>query len=119
MSSFPDACTSQSPYQPSLFDIQAETERALQAVELHAEDAWKEHALEAVERTCRRLERFISDDIWDGGLESTREDRALGPILLKARKLGWCVKTGELRASKRSHLSGKPVWKSLLFEARA
>lgn len=115
MSSFPDACTAQVPHQPSLFDVSAETWRAIEAVENHADVEWNAQALEAVERICQRLAEFISDDIWDSGLESTREDRALGPVLMKARRMGWCVKTDRVRPSKRSHMSGKPVWKSMLF----
>ena len=95
--------------------VAAETRAALNQVEENAVDSWKTDALAAVKQTCLRLETFISDDVWEtGSLESTREDRALGPVLLQARRLGWCEKTDRVRPSKRSHLSGKPVWRSLL-----
>lgn len=97
-------------------DVAEETRGAIKRVDENADDEWKQTALEAVRRTCEQLPEFISDDIWDQGLDSTREDRALGPILMKAKKEGWCVKTDRLRPSVRSHLSGKPVWKSLLFQ---
>lgn len=101
--------------QPSFDFVAGETRSALEQVEEAADDDWKEEALAAVERTCMALPEFISDDVWTtGGLESTREDRALGPILLQARRLGWCEKTDRLRPSRRSHLSGKPVWRSLV-----
>src|SRR5262245_26419295 len=91
-----------------------ETRGALGQVEENAEEGWKGEALEAVRRTCLALGEFISDDVWrTGGLASTREDRALGPVLLAAKRLGWCEKTNRLRPSLRSHLSGKPVWRSL------
>lgn len=97
--------------------VSAETRAALNQVEENADDGWKEQAIQAIETTCRTREEFISDDIWEaGGLESTREDRALGPILLRAKRLGWCEKTGRLLPSRRSHLSGKPVWRSLIYE---
>lgn len=90
-------------------------DEALERVEKHADARWKQDALAAVEATCRALPEFISDDIWEmGGLVSTREDRALGPIMRTAARNGWCVKTDRVRPSKRSHLSGKPVWKSLI-----
>ena len=88
---------------------------ALERVERNAMEAWKREALAAVERTCRELPEFFADDIWDRGLDSTREDRALGPIMRTAARNGWCVKTDRVRPSKRSHLSGKPVWKSLIY----
>lgn len=49
-----------------------------------------------------------------GGLTGTREDRALGPVFQRAARKGWIVKTDRVRPSVRSHLSGKPVWRSLL-----
>jgi hypothetical protein len=78
-------------------------------------DDWKVRALAAVERTCHMVAEFISDDVWAyGNLEQTGHDRALGSVMLKAAKLGYCVKTDRMRRSRRSNLSGKPVWKSLI-----
>jgi hypothetical protein len=54
--------------------------------------------------------------VWETGLDCTREDRALGPIMQKAARLGWCIKTDRVRPSRRSRMSGKPVWKSLLYK---
>lgn len=96
-------------------EVAAETREAIERVDQHAEAGWKQAALEAVRKTCEELPEFISDDIWERGLDSTREDRALGPVLMRAKKNGWCVKTNMLRPSVRSHLSGKPVWKSLIY----
>jgi hypothetical protein len=102
--------------QSSLFDVPEQTAQVLAQVEENTDEEWREQALQAVERTCLSLPEFISDDVWDtGALESTREDRALGPIMLAARNRGWCTKTDRVRPSKRSHLSGKPVWRSLLY----
>ena len=115
--------------QPTLFDVPADPERrrqemdaariatkeALRKVEEHADPTWKDDALEAVRTTCLSLSEFISDDVWSvGDLRRTREDRALGPVMMRAKKEGWCVKTDRFRPSVRSHLSGKPVWRSLL-----
>jgi hypothetical protein len=92
-------------------------DRAVRQVETAADKHWRQDALEAVKRTCRELDTFISDDVWEHGLDSTREDRALGPILQKAAREGWCVKTDRVRPSRRSHMAGKPVWRSLLRPA--
>ncbi len=99
--------------------VVGETRDAIRRVEENASDDWKEKALAAVELTCHKMQTFISDDIWAvSGLESTREDRALGPIMLQASRLKWCKKTDRVRPSRRSHLSGKPVWESLLYVAQ-
>lgn len=102
--------------QLSIPDAEAQRNDAVRQADAHAEEEWKTEALEAIRRTCLRLPTFISDDIWNiGELASTREDRALGPQLTRAKKLGYCVKTGEHRPSVRSHLSAKPVWRSLIY----
>lgn len=100
-----------------LTDAFAARDRALRKVDEHADEAWKQQALEAVRRTAKQLPDFISDRVWDvGGLESTREDRALGPVFLRAARLGWIEKTDRVRPSVRSHGSGKTVWRSRLFD---
>jgi hypothetical protein len=103
--------------QLSLDDAFSERDRALEAVEEHADAEWLAEALTAVYRTAERLPNFIPDDVWITGLEATREDRALGPVLLRASRMGWIAKDpeGRTRPSKRSHGSGKPVWISHLW----
>jgi hypothetical protein len=91
-------------------------EQVIVQVEKNNDEDWKALALEAVRKTCLSRNSFISDDIWEvGNLPSTREDRALGPVLMKASKFGWCSRTSDMRPSKRSHGSGKPVWRSRLL----
>lgn len=100
-----------------LLEAVAETREALETVEENADRMWLDEALAAVKRVCLALPDFISDQIWDvGGLTSTREDRALGSVLMKAKRLGWCVKTDRGRPSRRSHMALKPVWSSLLWK---
>lgn len=101
----------------SLFESASQAKQeALDRVDEAADPAWKEIALEAVYRTCLVRDLFISDDVWVvGDLPRTREDRALGPVFLRAARLRYCVKTDRVRPSVRSHLSGKPVWRSLLY----
>lgn len=103
--------------QGTLFDA-AKTGRAegLERVDRAADPDWKDVAYDAVVRTAEQLPEFISDDVWTvGGLESTREDRALGPVFLRASRNGIARKTDRVRPSVRSHLSGKPVWRSLIY----
>ncbi len=95
----------------------AERDQALRQVDDAADPDWKDVAYAALERTARLLPEFISDDVWaTGGLTSTREDRALGPVFRRAARDGLCVKTDRTRPSVRSHLTGKPVWRSLIYK---
>jgi hypothetical protein len=90
---------------------------ALKRVEEASDAAWEERAYQAVKQTAQLMEEFISDDVWEQtGLEAPREARALGPVFLHAVKAGWIRKTDRVRPSVRSHLSGKPVWRSLIFQ---
>jgi hypothetical protein len=89
---------------------------ALQRVEANADPEWLTRALKAVHATCLSCADFISDDVWKiGELDRTREDRALGAVMVKAAKNGWCRKTDRTRPSVRSNLAGKPVWESLIY----
>jgi hypothetical protein len=84
----------------------------LKAVEEAADRDWLEEAYRCLRACAQARESFISDDVWGFGLARTREDRALGPVFLRAKREGWIVKTDRVRPSVRSHLSGKPVWVS-------
>lgn len=92
-----------------------EMQQALDLVEENTSEDWAADALRAIETVCHQKAEFICDDVWETGLASMHNDKALGPVMMRAKRLGYCVKTDRLRASVRSHLSGKPVWKSLLF----
>lgn len=107
------------PAQMSLEDAIAERDVALERVEASSDEEWRDRAFAAVRQTCEQREQFISDDIWTiSQLDSTREDRALGPVLLRAARAGLCIKTDRVRPSTRSHGSGKPVWRSLIYKGR-
>lgn len=91
---------------------------ALARVESSADPEWADRALEAVRVTALAAPEFISDDVWaTAGLEIPKNARALGPIFRKAALIGWIKKTDRMRPSVRSHLSGKPVWSSLIYRA--
>jgi len=93
---------------------------ALAQVEVNADPGWQVMALDALRRTAEQRREFISDYVWSvGSLPRTRDDRALGPIFRDGIRKGWIRKTHVLRPSVRSHLSGKPVWESLLFKGDA
>jgi hypothetical protein len=87
---------------------------ALERVESNTDSIWRAEALSVIRELCLTRDTFICDDVWDLGLRSTHNDKALGPVMIQAAKLGWCRKTDRVRPSRRSHLSGKPVWESQL-----
>lgn len=113
----PPAATASAEHRPDpLARARHQAERAMERAAAHADQAWLDEALEAVRRTCLRLEDFIGDDVWETGLSMPREARALGPVMMRAARLGYCVRTDRVRPSVRSHGSPKPVWKSRLFK---
>lgn len=106
--------------QLSIDDALAARAEALVRVDVHADPAWKDRALAAVRTVCVLRAEWHSDDIWSlTGLDEPREARALGPVVLRAVRLGYCVKTDRVRPSVRSHGSGKPVYRSLIFAGSA
>lgn len=93
---------------------------AIERVAEASEPDWQGKAFVAIRQTAEAFPEFISDDVWSHtGLEQPREGRALGPVFLHAVKAGWIRKTDRVRPSVRSHLSGKPVWVSLIFGQKA
>jgi hypothetical protein len=104
--------------QMTLEDALAARDEAIQRVDEHADPDWKDHAYDLVVRTAGELYEFTQDDVWDRGLQPTRENRALGPVFLRAARAGVCEKTDRVRPSARSHGSGKPVWRSLIHCSR-
>lgn len=91
-------------------------DEALERVEAAAPAQWTERAYAFLVDYLRHHETMFPDDLWEAGLEEPHELRAIGPVLLRARRAGLMVKTGELRQAVRSHLTERPVWRSLIFE---
>lgn len=95
-------------------DWEAARDEAISRVERNADPDWKDMAYDMIVATARELPEFTQDDVWARGLPPTRENRALGPVFLRAARDGVCRKTDRVRPSTLSHGSGKPVWRSLL-----
>jgi hypothetical protein len=94
----------------------AERDQALRVVESHGDPEWADLALEVVKATAERMREFYVDDLWEAGLHPTVDDRSLGPVMRRAARLGYCLKTNRVAPSIRSHLSGKPIWASLVYQ---
>ncbi|MBO4228157.1 hypothetical protein [Bradyrhizobium neotropicale] len=92
-------------------------------VEANTRAEWLELMLELVRLTCLAHARFTMDDPMDrhlaieGNKPWTHEPRAMGPVMLRAAKLGWCRKANvaSVPSRRRSlHASPRAVWESLI-----
>jgi uracil-DNA glycosylase len=91
-------------------------DEALAMVADAADPSWASAAWDALMEYLRTHERFFVDDFWlETELERPRESRALGPIVLRAARQGFIVKSGEFRKSAASNMTEKPVWNSKLY----
>ncbi|KRR21319.1 hypothetical protein CQ14_06630 [Bradyrhizobium lablabi] len=93
--------------------------------ETHANPAWLSLMLELTRVVCLTHRRFNADDVMDlyDAIEhapTTPEARAMGPVLQKAAKAGYCKKTKLTEKSRRKGSRGRSLtmWESLICEVR-
>lgn len=84
-----------------------------------ADEDWKREALDAVEQLAHALPYLTSDDVWPVLFTrevGTHEHRAMGPVMLAAKRLGLIEPTAAFRPSTRAkaHAGPKRVWRSLV-----
>lgn len=101
-------------------------DEALERVEKAAPLEWKDFALRAVWLICVQVGPgggFTTDRVWavlERGLGVERsappEPRAMGAIMMKAKRLRFCEPTDRTKKSVRPDCHGRPVriWKSLV-----
>lgn len=98
-----------------------ERDEAIERVDEHADDEWKEVALDCVRQLCRQHALFTSDEVLEL-LETkpvtTHDTRALGPVMLKAVRDGLIEKSGRLLPSRRRHMAPIFEWRSLIHPAK-
>lgn len=87
---------------------------ALRQVDENASVEWKDEAWKFLVNYAASHAEIFVDDLWEAGLPHTREDRALGPLFLRGARERLMEKTGTYRASVRSNMTEKPVWRSLI-----
>lgn len=90
---------------------------AMTRVDDAADPLWKTAADWTVLYVCLTQRVFTGDDVWAAGLPKPREPRALGPVILRARKRGLCQKTGRIVASQvpKDHCNPHTEWESLIY----
>jgi len=96
----------------------AARDAAMKQVEAATNPEWREAALDAIYYTARRLTEFIVDDIWQNfHNDDLRDKRAIGPLMLVAKREGWITPTDKFRPSYIVHHHATPrrVWKSRIM----
>lgn len=82
---------------------------------------WRKMALETIYRLCAENEYITANEFGEeikANPLKTHENRAIGGVIIMARKFGWVEKTGKFkeRISTSFHKGAMlAVWKSLLF----
>lgn len=96
----------------------------MQRVDGAADPAWKRAADVAVLGAALALPKLTSDDVHQriSPNVSTRDLRALGPVMVRAAKEGWIEKAyvpGRETTRPSSHRRPLQVWLSLVFKGKA
>lgn len=103
-----------------VLEAEAAKAQGMATAELHATERWMLSAMVTVLFCADTLPEFTSDDVWEvlrnakaDPLETERNPKALGAVMLKAAKRGWIEKTGMVRNSKRKslHASPRTIWR--------
>ena len=99
-------------------EVDALTE-ALDRVASGTEREWANAVLQIIHRTAETTAEFTTDAIWSQVTWRPRdlEERAMGPLMIQARKEGWIASTERYIRTERSegHRNPKRVWRSLLL----
>ena len=112
------------PEPPPKYDADAAAEardKAIAQVDAAAEEEWRETAFAAVEIVARRTSLFICDAVWQQLEKMTlfvpREQRAMGPVMLRAASAKFIESTGVYGKSTRvtSHGVTRVEWRSLIY----
>lgn len=92
-------------------------EAAIVAVEANANQEWLDEALEAVVQVAKAQNHLTTDDVWarlTSTPNETHDPRAMGPVMIRARKLGYIKPTSRWELSRRLACHARPlrVWES-------
>lgn len=101
-------------------------EDGIQRADEHANDEWKEAAMDAVRRAAMHNPEITTDEVWSvlgKDTELTHNLSAMGPVMRRAAKEGIIEGTDSFRASRCTGsqggrgTAGKPIrlWRSLVF----
>lgn len=99
-----------------------EKQRAMRQVEEHAAKEWKSYALETVRKVTEARQEFTTDEVLAAMTDApvwTHELRALGPVMIAAKRAGFIKPTNRFVKSESvsRHHTDKRVWSSNLYSA--
>lgn len=100
----------------TLARARTERDQAMGRVNAAAPVEWKEQAWLWLLDYLKTHEEFFPDDVWEAGLQAPPERRAFGPLVAKASRAGYIVKTNQMRPRTLGHATAGPVWKSLIYD---
>lgn len=91
---------------------------ALQTVEDHANPSWVLYARHVIEHVARTNATFIVDAVWEAGLGKPSEARAIGAVLVWAKRERLIEPTDDFLPSAQPgcHRVPRRVWRSLVFQ---
>lgn len=99
---------------------------AMDQVDLNADPAWKDLMLQLAHVVALTHPTFTTDDLMllyheINDAPKTHDLRALGPVMNRAARAGYCVKTNMVDGSNRPSNHHRPlaIWQSLICEARS
>ena len=107
--------TDKEPRQRSLDEIMAE---AIGKADSGTDPMWRGNARGRLLQLAKTRPELTTDDLWEAGVPQTRENRALGPIMLWGRRIGIITPTNNVQASRlheRNHGRRITVWRSNIF----
>jgi len=101
-----------------------ETEKAIKRADEHADQEWKDAALEKVYQIARKQEILTADDLNDA-IAGDKDmpagyhaPGATGPVMRRARKQGWIELCDGVHAESRrsaAHRRPQRVWRSKIY----
>jgi hypothetical protein len=91
---------------------------AIEAVE-QGNQQWVDETLRLVVRVALSKRAFTTDDVWHLQPEMPREPRAMGAVMVRARKAGYVECTDRTLESDRESCHHRPlrVWRSLICDS--
>jgi hypothetical protein len=95
------------------------TAEAIGRVDRGTDPLWRGHARGRLMYLAKTKPEFTTDDLWEAGVPQTRENRALGPIMLWGRRAGIITATNSVQKSRlheRNHGRRLTVWRSNIYE---
>lgn len=96
---------------------EAGREEGIARADEHANEQWKQEALEMIRLTALFHQFFTSSLVWDRISAATHEPRAMGALMRRAEKHGWIEPTDQFLCSVRPSQHRRPlrVWRSKIY----